>query len=274
VAGEPQPSRVVGTIPFDTLVAGSNSTCGLEGGVAYCWGSNFRWQLGIGSADPGDSRAEPTPAAGDLNFTLLGAGGSHFCGVTTDDETYCWGEHNGAVPSGEGRMSDAPVLVATQPSFVAITGGTEYSCGLTAAGATLCWGLNDLGQLGHDALDGSETPTLLEGGFAFVALTTGRAHTCGLTAAGEAYCWGENNDGQLGRGERNFTPNPDPQPVVGGLSFKALSAGFAHMCGITVDGDAYCWGALELLGGGTWPPLGSVEAQFSAVPVRVVAPMG
>lgn len=274
-AGEAQPLEVLGGIQFEQLVAADVTTCGSAvGGSAYCWGSNFRGQLGIGSPDPLDSRAEPTPVTGGFTFRLLAAGEYHVCGVTTDDETYCWGEHNEAVPSGVGRISSEPVLLSSAPAFDTLVAGNGFTCGVTAARATYCWGGNGSGQLGHGALEGSEIPTLVDGGLEFVSLTAGNRHTCGLTAAGEAYCWGENDDGQLGRAERGFTPNPDPEPVVGGLSFKTLSAGSAHTCGITVAGDAYCWGALQRLGAGTWPPLESIEAHFSAVPVRVVAPMG
>ena len=34
-----------------------------------------------------------------------------------------------------------------------------------------------------------------------------------------------------------------PEPVTGGLSFASVSAGSGHACGVTVGGDAYCWGS-------------------------------
>jgi alpha-tubulin suppressor-like RCC1 family protein len=36
-----------------------------------------------------------------------------------------------------------------------------------------------------------------------------------------------------------------PSPVAGGLTFKAISPGWDHVCGVTTAGDAYCWGALD-----------------------------
>jgi alpha-tubulin suppressor-like RCC1 family protein len=38
------------------------------------------------------------------------------------------------------------------------------------------------------------------------------------------------------------TSRADPTAVVGGLTFKSISAGVAHTCGITSDGSVACWG--------------------------------
>jgi alpha-tubulin suppressor-like RCC1 family protein len=273
---ESVPVQVLGGIAFDTIVAQHQATCGLDQArTAYCWGSNFTWDLGIGSSDTGDARAEPTPVAGGHQFRLLGAGSSHACGVTADDETYCWGLHNWAAPPGPDQASFEPVLVATDLPFVDLAPGGAYTCGLTTLRETYCWGFNDDGQLGHADFDGSEMPTLLAGGFEFVALSAGGAHTCGLTATGGAFCWGANNYGQLGTGERDFTPNPDPMPVIGALSFSTLSAADSHTCGITPEGDAYCWGWMNSarLGNGRIQDFDAGETQVSVAPVRVVAPI-
>src|SRR5206468_4490566 len=68
-------------------------------------------------------------------------------------------------------------------------------------------------------------------------------HTCGLTAAGAAYCWGFNGTGQLGDG--TATDRSSPGLVAGGVTFAAVSAGYAHTCGLTAAGAAYCWGRSE-----------------------------
>ena len=36
---------------------------------------------------------------------------------------------------------------------------------------------------------------------------------------------------------------PQPTPVAGGLSFRSITSGGQHSCGIAVDSTAYCWGA-------------------------------
>jgi alpha-tubulin suppressor-like RCC1 family protein len=56
---------------------------------------------------------------------------------------------------------------------------------------------------------------------------------------GSAYCWGFNSSGQHGDGTTNNSVKP--VPVLGGLQFRAISAGH-HTCGVTTKNRAYCWG--------------------------------
>ena len=90
----------------------------------------------------------------------------------------------------------------------------------------------------------------------------GAAHSCGITTAGDAYCWGSGTSGQLGNG--NYTDQTAPAKVVGNHSFKEIAAGYnSHSCGVTTDGDAYCWG----LGGNG--ELGNGNSSVQNTPVKV-----
>ena len=73
------------------------------------------------------------------------------------------------------------------------------------------------------------------------SVAVGVFHSCGLTANGFAYCWGFNQQGQLGDGTRGVD-RFRPVRVAGGLTFKSLTAGFGHTCGVTTGDLAYCWG--------------------------------
>ena len=77
-----------------------------------------------------------------------------------------------------------------------------------------------------------------------VGIAAGHYHSCALTSEGDAYCWGYNSPGgQLGDG---FTDNQSsPVAVLGDLSFRALTGGGYHTCGVTTAGAAYCWGRNE-----------------------------
>jgi alpha-tubulin suppressor-like RCC1 family protein len=95
----------------------------------------------------------------------------------------------------------------------------------------------------------------------FRQVSAGSFHTCGVTTDDRAYCWGVNNIGELGNGT---TTGPEtcaleracskrPVAVLGGLRFRAVTAGAGHSCGVTFDDKAYCWGGngLGMLGDGT-----------------------
>ena len=139
-------------------------------------------------------------------------------------------------------------------SFAALSAGDFHTCGLTAAGTAYCWGLNDSGQLGEvitvngalGTMGDRKSPVSVSGGVSFAAVSAGgsgapdRGYTCGVTAGGAAYCWGDNSAGQLGDGT-TCCDGKIPVPVVGDVSFAAVSAG-GHTCAITATGAAHCWG--------------------------------
>jgi alpha-tubulin suppressor-like RCC1 family protein len=103
--------------------------------------------------------------------------------------------------------------------------------------------------------------TTLTAALAFNQVSAGEEYTCGVTTGNRAYCWGASAEGQLGNGDRtgpetclNAGPcSTRPLAVVGGLSFRQISAGFFTTCGVTTDNRAYCWGHNELgeVGDGT-----------------------
>ncbi len=127
-----------------------------------------------------------------------------------------------------------------------ITGGGYHACGLTDGGTGYCWGWNYFGQLGNgevgDQFGNEPRPVPITGGYTFASLTTGLYHTCGITTAGESYCWGAGSSGELGNGDDTVLGSPTPLPIVGSHTFAKLAAGGSHTCGITTDGDLYCWG--------------------------------
>jgi alpha-tubulin suppressor-like RCC1 family protein len=73
-------------------------------------------------------------------------------------------------------------------------------------------------------------------------------HTCGLTAAGEAWCWGQNDHGQLGSVATTALSSQVPVRAAGTLLFNALATGYLHTCGVSRDGQTYCWGDEPALG--------------------------
>ena len=99
------------------------------------------------------------------------------------------------------------------------------------------------------------------------ALALGAAHTCVLDVAGLVRCVGTNRFGQLGVGSamgyREFATTIG-DPLEG--EFVQLASGAHHICALTADGDARCWGH-----GGFGELARSGDAQFedAATPVEM-----
>lgn len=184
----------------------------------------------------------------DAGFALetMELGSLHACGTHPGGVAYCWGTNSkGHLGTGEaGPAIDVPTRVAGDLSFVSVAAGDNHTCGLTSDGAAYCWGWDTRGQRGDGQAgerDTVATPAPVVGGLAFEALTAGRTFTCGLTADGVGYCWGDNGSGQLGIGTSGDGVG-EPLPIQTNLRFELLDAGSRHACGLTSNGQAYCWG--------------------------------
>lgn len=77
-------------------------------------------------------------------------------------------------------------------------------------------------------------------------VTTGLEHTCGIRGDGAAFCWGNNGAGQVGNSINSGSGIPVRQPLQvatpAGKTWKSLSAGGDHTCGILSDDSLRCFG--------------------------------
>lgn len=164
-------------------------------------------------------------------FVALAAEFGQTCGVTATKDTYCWGLFYNAGTSFKLRV---PTLLPGGMDLVDMTPGGEstpgFLCGRANAGETFCWPY-------FNSIPSRFAPTLT-----FSDLSVSHSgHACGVATNGTTYCWGMNTFGQLGDGTTQ-SRHGTPTPVAGGHAFKTITAGRDHTCGITSDGDAYCWG--------------------------------
>ena len=94
---------------------GRNHACGILGsGRAVCWGENRMGQLGDGSTS---NSAVAVSVAGDLNFSMISAGGGHTCGLS-GGKVYCWGKGK------EGQLGDGSASDRKKPVAVKGKGST------------------------------------------------------------------------------------------------------------------------------------------------------
>lgn len=246
----PFPVRVSGELKFKSVSAGKNRTCGITlQDEAYCWGSGTDGALGNGS-----TADQPVPVAvlGNRKFksisTSAAEGGTHTCGVTISGDAYCWGRgwagQLGDGVDGSPYFQDEPVDVLGGHQFTLVSVGV-HTCGLTTLGKIYCWGYGGLGQLGNGTEifdNNANEPVEVLSEHTFQSLSAGSNHTCAITVQGEIYCWGLSASGQLGGGFTDGLIQSTPALVFGEHSFKSVSAGRTHTCGVTTDDETYCWG--------------------------------
>lgn len=228
VPAGPATLLVSGGLPTDCTVPPPQNAVASAGSLTV----DFEVQCG-----PGEVSVVPS--------TLV-AGDAHACGLTTDGAAYCWGNNGPALGNGSLNGSTVPVPVSGGLTFETLSAGTLSTCGVTPEGAAYCWGTNLFGQIGDGTIGQRLTPVAVSGGLTFATISAGYAHTCGITRTGDAYCWGLNQQGRLGDG--TTTNRLTPVPVIGGHKFVSLAAsrsnvlGQGHSCGVTTDGEVYCWG--------------------------------
>ena len=162
-------------------------------------------------------------------------------------------------------------------SVCAIVGGSPHA----TSGVVYCWGANEHCQVGgSNAVDAGvvATPTLVDtsgttrpspysAASFFTQVVVGDSSACALDENGNVYCWGNGAGGEIGvRGFVGDDLCAQPgagasashaiQIVVTGVRFTQIA--ISHMpptaapmaqsdnykvCGVTTDGDVYCWGA-------------------------------
>ena len=191
-----------------------------------------------------EPEAAVAAATAALAFAGVSAGESHTCGVTTDNRAYCWGR-NGDGELGDGTTNDrnTPVAVVGGLRFIQVSAGFSTTCGVTTDHRAYCWGFNLLGEVGDGTTENRDLPVAVVGGHKFSQIEANFEHTCGLSYPdNKAYCWGSNEEGQLGIGTNDGVPHSTPLPVSGGLTFRRLTAGYNHSCGVTTSDKIYCWG--------------------------------
>jgi alpha-tubulin suppressor-like RCC1 family protein/uncharacterized protein YjdB len=233
----------IGPLPVRTgtrLVAtGGHFSCALKGTSTYCWGDNYKGQLGDGTIT---QRLLPVQVVGAPAFVAITAGSNFACGLTAQGAAHCWGDNQfGQLGNGTLTDSRTPVPVAGGMAFVDIVSGFNFTCALTASGRVYCWGFNPWGQLGDGTTTNRSIPTAVAGGnLTLVGVDAGSQYACGLAPDGARYCWGQNGRGQFGNG--STTNSLIPVRSTLGPAVSQLTVGGEHSCALAITGTAYCWG--------------------------------
>ncbi|MEM6532247.1 MAG: hypothetical protein AAF654_06465 [Myxococcota bacterium] len=242
----PDPSQVTQAPPdIAALDIGGLHTCVRTGdGALWCWGGNFRGQLGVST--PGSNSTNPVqvPSPTGDPWDSHCTGSLHTCGIS-GGRVYCWGFNSDAqagVPPSEDIPTPSPIDVEETLAFSSVTCGAFHTCALADDRRAFCWGGNGFGNLGREpaVLDGAPAP--VNGTLSFEDLSCGRSHCCALEADGGLWCWGRNTQGQLGVGPETFDRTQPTQTTGPATGWTALALGERHSCAVRDNQFLWCWG--------------------------------
>jgi hypothetical protein len=150
----------------------------------------------------------------------------------------CALEANGSAKCGQSPASAVDVSPPEGLQLEHISAGAYFACGLLAVdGSAKCWG--SAGDTGASCPAGQlDAPK-----GTFKAIASGGLSSCAIDQEGALACWGAGKPGDDPAAtckdvELNFGQSAPPKG-----SFKTVSVGVRHACGVKSDGSVACWGA-------------------------------
>ncbi len=237
----PSPINIAGVSSVAGIATGDAHTCVRRGtdGAVWCWGNNFRGQLGLGT---NISQNTPTAVPGLAGVLALAAGANHTCARMTDGSVRCWGMNNvGQLGLGNTTDRNVPTAVTGLTTVVEISARGDFTCARLADGTARCWGLNTWGNLGAGDTIVHTSPVAVSALTAVAQIDCGGQHTCARLVDGTLRCWGNNATGQLGLGSPGGT-RTTPQVVPMLTALAEVSAGGGFTCVRTTAGSVRCFG--------------------------------
>ena len=202
-------ATVLGISTATAITAGERHTCALLADrTARCWGRNTNGQLGDGSRTGTSTPVDVVGFRSVPRITLIAAGASRTCALTSIGSAKCWGANNlGQLGNGMSTNRSLPLDVPRLAAGVtAIAIGELRTCVLTSAGGVKCWGATINADASATISNVPfDVPSLASGVTAIVA---GSYSTCVLTSAGGVKCWGFNSLGELGDGTTTNSLTP------------------------------------------------------------------
>jgi hypothetical protein len=172
------------------IAVGGNHSCATDGnGALLCWGSNYYYELGDGTAS---MRTQPVAVSGmSRGVQAIAAGAIHTCALK-DGALYCWGYNNsGQLGNGSYAPSTQPAPVLS-PGFAVTSLVASYlqTCVTGTGSRVACWGQVWSTDTAASAPSSEVAPRLIQGLAGNVReLDLGGFHACAFDDAG-LQCWG------------------------------------------------------------------------------------
>ena len=209
---------------------------------------------------------DPAPVAPPAAQTLVSAGDSHTCRITTTHTLWCWGSNDKGQLGEQFTLSHpyevAPTQVGTATNWTTVSAGLYDTCGVRADYTLWCWGYNANGEDGNGTTQEQVTPVQAGAALHWTSVSVGDYHTCGITTAATMYCWGQNAGGALGTAPTQNEVHV-PTQVGTGANWRSVDIGGSTSCAITTANALWCWG------GGYRGQLGTGTPGTEPAPVAV-----
>ena len=243
---------VAGGSGWKSVSRGNSATAAIKtDGTLWTWGYNGYGQLGDNTRTWQSSPIQ-TIASGN-NWKEVGCS-YHVAAIKADGTLWTWG-YNNVGQLGDNTAGGGSSSVNSKSSPVqTVAGGTNWKqvsvngdCvgAIKTDGTLWMWGYNANGRLGDNTTTDTSSPVqTVAGGTNWKQVSVGSRHTGAVKTDGTLWTWGYNGFYGLGNGTSTTSPNPSPiQTVVGGTTWKQVSAGSDSTAAIKTDGTLWVWGS-------------------------------
>lgn len=263
------PVQVPGVFDASDIVTGPTHSCALtHSGEVFCWGSNYRGELGLGTTDGPDLTfwhrpcyLDPVQVPGLPPISSLSASKELqvTCAATGTGEVYCWGDsrydllglERGSDPATcqlDDTCHRPPVQAPGLSGVTTISYDFGSGCAVSN-GRLFCWFMPQP----------EPQPSI-------VTVSSGAYHRCVVTPQHEVLCRGANDHGELGIGSAGPGVT-ELVPIAAPPQFRSVHLGYNTSCAIDLDHVAWCWG------GNTYAQCGIGAPVLSIVEVLVPTQM-
>ncbi|MEM6990460.1 MAG: RCC1 domain-containing protein [Myxococcota bacterium] len=148
-----------------------------------------------------------------------------------------------------------------RPGAFHVAGGNKGTCAVLHGGFVKCWGYNEFHNSGYSprrygtniALTVDTIPEQMpcldfgdsRSGRMAIQVARGDGTACVLFDDKAVRCWGLESSGKISVVQKAYEDRlPAEIPDVAGLPpLESIAMGYRHACGLTADGQVWCWGS-------------------------------